>query len=115
MGSIDGIHAPLARRLRRLPVRIVLGYEVVVADSHLSRLMGLALLARERAPRGLLLPGCRAVHTIGMRFAIDVVFLDAEGRALRVDPALPPGRFVAEHRARAVLELPSGGCGHLRA
>lgn len=108
MESIDGIEAPLARRLRRLPVRTVLGHEVVVADSYLSRLLGLALLSRERVPRGLLLPGCRSVHTLGMRFAIDVVFLDADGRVLRLEPALPPGRFVAERRAHAVLELQSG-------
>lgn len=107
MGSMQGIEPPLARRLRGLPVRTVLGHEVVVAESYLSRLLGLALLNRESSPRGLLLPDCRGVHTLGMRFAIDVIFLDADGRRLRGELAVLPGRFVADRRAWAVLELPS--------
>ncbi len=107
MGSMQGIEPPLARRLRGLPVRTVLGHEVVVAESYLSRLLGLALLTRESAPRGLLLPDCRGVHTLGMRFAIDVIFLDSDGRRLRGELAVPAGRFVADRLARAVLELPT--------
>jgi uncharacterized protein len=97
-----------AWRLRRLRTRTVLGHRVAVADGHLSRLLGLALLCRRRAGPGLLLPGCRAVHTFGMLFRLDIVFLDADYRELRCERAVGFGRSLNEPNAAAVLELPSG-------
>lgn len=50
---------------------------VLVADGPWSRLLGLAFL--DEPPRGgLLLERCEGVHTFGMRFAVDVVFLDRD-------------------------------------
>jgi uncharacterized membrane protein (UPF0127 family) len=105
----DGARKPGAWRLRRLRRRTVLGSRVAVADGHLSRLLGLALLSRRRAGPGLLLPGCHAIHTIGMLFRLDVVFLDAEHRELRCERAVGFGRLLSEPGASAVLELPSDG------
>jgi len=56
----------------------------------------------------LWLAPCRAVHTFGMRFAIDVVFLDARGKVLRVVPNLPPYRLACCLPAASVLELAAG-------
>src|SRR5262245_52399763 len=55
-------------RFRGLERTELLGLEVPVATSRRSRLLGLALLRRERAGPGLLIPRCRSVHTFGMRF-----------------------------------------------
>jgi len=77
-----------------------------VATGFRSRLLGLALLGRERAGPGLLIPRCRSVHTFGMRFPIDIVFLDSAGREIRRLEAVPPFRTAFEPRAAAVLELP---------
>ena len=93
-----------APRLERLPVRTVLGCEVPVARTALSRLLGLAWLERDRAGNGLLIPGCRSVHTFGMRFEIEVVFLDSAGRPIRWEDPVGPGRVLFERRAAAVLE-----------
>jgi len=82
---------------------------VPVASSLPSRLLGLALLRRERAGPGLLLTRCRSVHTFGMRFRLDVHFIDATGREVRVARAVPPGRIMFERRAASVLEVPSEG------
>jgi len=82
--------------------------EVLIATCALSRLMGLALLDRADAGDGLLIPGCRCVHTFGMRFRLDVHFLDDSGTPLEARLALPPGRIVGCRRADAVLELPTG-------
>jgi len=65
------------------------------------------MLDRSDAGPGLLIPGCRSVHTFGMRFALDVAFLDAEGAVISRRRAVPPRRFVADRRAAAVLELPA--------
>ena len=79
---------------------------VPVAATRRTRLLGLALLRRS-AVTGLLIPRCRAVHTVGMRFRLDLHFLDARGLALSVRRGVRPGRFVREPAARSVLELPS--------
>jgi len=78
-----------------------------VASGLRSRLLGLALLPRELVPAGLLIPRCRNVHTFGMRFGIDLLFLDGDGRVIEVRRAVPPCRLVRCARAMAVLELPS--------
>jgi uncharacterized membrane protein (UPF0127 family) len=78
-----------------------------VALSRRARLLGLALLDRRAAGPGLLLPGCRGVHTFGMRFPLDLVFLDFELRVVSLRRAVPPGRLAFERRAQAVLELPA--------
>lgn len=58
---------------------------------------------------GLWLEGCRSVHTKGMRFAIDVVFVDAHDTVLRIVTFVEPGRTVRGPRGtRATLELASG-------
>jgi uncharacterized protein len=97
------------RRFRGLPRSRVLGREVRVARGLPARLLGLALLSRRRAGPGLLIPRCRAVHTIGMRFPLDLVFLDARHRPVRVLPGVGPWRLAACPQAWAVLELPALG------
>lgn len=82
-----------------------------MATTRRARLLGLALLAAPQAGPGLLMPGCRAVHTFGMRFALDLHFLDAAGATLSVRRRVPARRFAFERRASAVLEIPSGGRG----
>jgi len=79
-----------------------------VAVGFRSRLAGLAGLRREHAGPGLLIPRCCSVHTFGMRFALDVVFLDGKGEVLAIRREVRPCRFVSDRRATAVLEIPSG-------
>jgi len=100
-----GVATPL--RFRGLEREEILGFEVPVAETPLSRLLGLALLHRDRAGAGLLIPRCRSVHTFGMLFRLDLVFLDAEGRVVGLRRAVPPGRLIRCPGAMAVLELPS--------
>jgi uncharacterized protein len=80
---------------------------VPIADRPIARLFGLALLNRDRAGPGLLIPRCRSIHTFGMRFPIDVVFLDSAGEPVSRRRAVPPRRVVVEQRAASVLELPA--------
>jgi hypothetical protein len=97
----------ISPRLAGLPRRFVLGREVRVASGFRARLLGLAGLPRERAGPGLLLPRCAGVHTFGMRFPLELVFLDRHCRSLAVLPCVPPGRFAWHRGAAAVLETPS--------
>lgn len=84
---------------------------LLVARSWHARLRGLALRPGIRPGDALLIPRCRSVHTCGMRFAIDVVFLDAAGRVLRVAERVPPWRLVSCPGAAAVIETAAGEAG----
>ena len=77
------------------------------ANRYFLRLRG--LLGRTiPAGGGLLLTPCNCIHTFGMRYAIDAVYLDSSGLVLRVDQALPAGKaWPVQRGAKRVLELPA--------
>ncbi len=80
----------------------------VVAENPLARLRGL-LGCRELAiGEGLLLRRAPSIHTAFMRFPIDGIFLDEEGRVLKVAADMSPWRVAGHQRARTVIELPAG-------
>ena len=60
---------------------------------------------------GLQLAPCRSVHTFGMRFALDLIWLDGAGQVVRVDAGVRPRRFRTCLRARSVIEVSGGGSG----
>ncbi len=97
-----------ALRLRSLPTLVVAVREVPVATGPRARLLGLAYLDRGEAGPGLLIPRCASVHTFGMRFALDLVFLDPEGMPTVVRRGVPPRRVIFQRGAAAVLEVPVG-------
>jgi uncharacterized membrane protein (UPF0127 family) len=100
--------AAITSRFDGLARREAAGVSVPVAGTFRSRLLGLAFLDRANAGAGLLIPRCRCVHTFGMRFDLDLVFLDPEGSEIRCDQAVPSCRVALEWGAAAVVELPSG-------
>lgn len=63
--------------------------------------------------QGLWISPCNAVHTFGMHYAIDVVFLDAEGRILRIEHGLRPFRTATCTPASSVVEMCAGQAGTL--
>jgi len=81
--------------------------ELLVADSPLTRLVGLA--GRRSLPRGraLVFPRCRSVHTFGMRFALDLVWLAGE-KPVRIDRGVRPGRVRSCRAADSVVEANAG-------
>jgi uncharacterized membrane protein (UPF0127 family) len=68
------------------------------------------LLGRDKVAESfaMLLAPCAAVHTAGMRFPIDVVFVDRQGYAVKVVRDLQPWRISLAAGARAVIEMPAG-------
>ena len=80
---------------------------IPVAKDFRTRLLGLAWRDRERAGPGLLIPRCSSVHTFGMRFELDVYFLDAGGRVISVRRRVPPRRVLWQRGAAAILEIPT--------
>src|SRR5271166_6814139 len=87
----------------------MLGEQISVAGTSLSRLLGLLGKRRLEPSTGLLIIPSQAIHTVAMRFAIDVIFVDRQWRVVHVRPAMVPYRMTGIHwKARCVLELPSG-------
>lgn len=60
------------------------------------------------ADEGLWIAPCEAVHTIGMKFPIDVLFLDKKRKVLKITKNMNRWRMAACFRAHSVLELQAG-------
>ena len=87
-----------------------LATDLAVAQTHWSRLRGLLGSSADDFGngRGLWIRPCRGVHTLAMRFPIDVVYLDRAGTVVHIEHDLQPWRFSPVHmQAASVLELPS--------
>ncbi len=86
----------------------VVATRVLTAFDSASRRTG--LLKHASLPEGtaLIIAPCSAVHTFGMRFAIDVAFVAKDGRVLKVRHAVAPRRMTAALGAFAVVELAAG-------
>lgn len=86
----------------------VIAASVEIARTSAARRRG--LLGRERLPQGsaLVITRCNAIHTIGMQFAIDVAFVDAEGCVRKIVHGLRPRRIAIAPRAWVAIELAAG-------
>jgi uncharacterized membrane protein (UPF0127 family) len=79
-----------------------------VADSSAKRRTGLLKHDRLEPGSGLWIAPCEAVHSFGMRFAIDLVYLDRKKKVRKVRREMIPRRLSACLTAHSVLELPVG-------
>jgi uncharacterized protein len=86
--------------------------EVKVCESRFERGRGMLLRPPPDLHTAMLLHDCRAVHTVGMAYPLDVLFCDASGRILRIVPCLKPCRVARERRAAQVWELRAGAASH---
>ena len=93
----------------------VLGEKIRVARNFIERLRGLLGTSRLEDGEGLLIPSCQGVHMFGMRYSLDIIYLDRNGKVLKLINGLPPNAIGAvDFRAHSVLELPAGVIGRTR-
>jgi len=84
----------------------VIATHVTVAVGRLARSLGLLALPRLRAGEALWLAPCNGVHTVGMRYAIGVLALDAGGRVIAIRERVMPLRIVAPvHSGHTTVEM----------
>ncbi len=87
----------------------VVADRVGVASSFWSRFRGLMLKASLPRGEGLLIRPSSSIHTLFMRFPIDVVFLGSDGTVVKVSPSVRPYRATGVLRGGvSALELPAG-------
>ncbi|MEO7143782.1 MAG: DUF192 domain-containing protein [Bryobacteraceae bacterium] len=79
-----------------------------IADTSARRRRGLLKHSGLEAGQGLWIVPCEAVHTFGMKFSIDVVFLNKARKILKIRKAMPRRGIAVSLLAHSVLELPAG-------
>ena len=100
---------PNAERLAGLPaIELPGGLRVYEARTFTTRRDGLAELPELPPDWGLLIAPCRSIHTIGMRFALDLLWLDRDDAVLEVVRDVAPRRQRTALRARSVIEVAAG-------
>jgi uncharacterized protein len=99
---------PVKLRVNNVTRNTVIAMSVEVADSGVSRSRG--LLGRQSlAPgEGLWIVPCESIHTFGMRFSIDLVYLDRQHRIRKIRRNVRPWRLSACLTAHSVIELAGG-------
>ena len=99
----------VALRVENLTKSTCLGENIKVADSSLRRMVGLLGTSHLEPQSGLLILPTQAVHTIGMKYPLDLVFADRNRRVVGVRKAVKPNRLSPVFwRAECVVELPAG-------
>jgi uncharacterized membrane protein (UPF0127 family) len=95
-------------RISNLTREVVLAHRVEVADKGATRRKG--LLGRDGLPagEGLWIVPCESVHTFGMKFPIDLIYLDRSRKVKKVRSSVVPWRLSACLSAHSVVELASG-------
>lgn len=82
---------------------------VEIARTFLKRLIGLMGRSNLMDDQGLYFPGCKSIHTFGMKLAIDVLFIDKYMRITKMIRCLKPNRVaLAPLSTRDTLELAGG-------
>lgn len=96
-------------KINNLTKNTTVGTRITLADTHVSRLVGLLGRAGLDAGCGLLITPSSGIHTFFMKFRIDVIALDKNMKVLRVWRRLGPWRMTSVNRKTVfVLELPTG-------
>ena len=95
-------------RIRNQTRNTVLGDRIGIADTSAKRKTGLLKHTGLAPGEGLWIAPTEAVHTFGMKFPIDVLFLDKKRKVLKIRSEMPRSRMAICLRAHSVLELPSG-------
>jgi uncharacterized protein len=87
---------------------VILGDRIDVADTSSTRRTGLLKHSGLERGQGLWIVPCEAVHTFGMKFPIDVVFLSKKRTVLKMRPSMGRRGISLCLRAHSVIELPAG-------
>jgi uncharacterized protein len=99
--------------LRDITRGTAVGTRITIADTSLTRLVGLAGRRGLDSGCGLLIRPSSGIHTFGMLFSIDVVALSRDLRVLKLWHRLAPFRMTSIHlRIHSMLELPAGQIGN---
>lgn len=81
---------------------------VWLAETAPERMQGLLGRPQLSSEEAMLIRPCRLIHTVGMQYALDIVFLDASNRIRKLTRSLKPRRMAGCVMASQTLELRAG-------
>lgn len=94
-------------KITNLTKNTVLASNVTIADTPLKRMVGLLNRSEFNDGEALILVPCNSIHTLFMRFSIDVLFVDRDNKVIKVIKQLKPFTITPIcFRATSVIELP---------
>jgi uncharacterized membrane protein (UPF0127 family) len=101
-------------RITRYPsLELETGIRMRLAHTWRARLLGLALMPGLDPDEALVIPHCTSVHTFGMRFPLDVVFVDRDWLPIYIEYDVGPRRVLRSRFARSAIEVVAGEAGRL--
>lgn len=83
----------------------VLAHSVKIAAMFISRLQGLIGTTSLPAGQCLVIKLCVSVHIFGMKYSLDIIFVDKNNRVLRIVSNLPPNRIACCSGGSYVMEI----------
>ncbi len=87
----------------------LLSKDILVAESLVSRMIGLMFKEKLVDAEGLMIDPCRSIHTFFMRYNLDIVFLSRDNLVIKIIRDLKPWRITWIYfRATKTLEMPAG-------
>lgn len=86
----------------------LLGEHISVAQTFWQRLRGLLGTSNLQTGHGLMIKPCSSIHTWGMAYSIDVLFVDCNDQIIKIVQNLPAGRMAGAAGSYYVIELPKG-------
>ena len=95
-------------RVKNLTRNVLIADRADIADTSAKRRTGLLKRTGLDKGEGLWIAPCEGVHTFGMKFPIDVLFLNKKREVLKVRPNMVRGRISFSLLAHSFLELPAG-------
>jgi uncharacterized membrane protein (UPF0127 family) len=95
-------------RIRNATRDALLADAAELADTSAKRRTGLLKRSTLERGEGLLIVPCEGIHSFGMKFPFDALFLSGSRKVLKVRASMPRGRISLCLRAHSVLELPAG-------
>src|SRR5919197_3004407 len=94
-------------------LKLETGIRLHLAHTWRARLLGLVGMRHLHPDDALVIPHCTSVHTFGMRFPIDVVFVDRDWLPIYIEYDVGPWRVLSTRFARSVIEVNAGEAGRL--
>ena len=79
-----------------------------VANSFFKRMKGLLGISTLDGSSGIVITPCNLIHTFGMKFNIDVIFLDKDNRIINIRTNVPKSRVHGQIKAKHTMELTAG-------
>lgn len=95
--------------IKNLANKQIIADKVILANSFLSRMVGLLGRKELKGGEGLIITSCRSIHMVFMRFAIDVIFVNDKCEVVGLVKNIKPYQFSPVFfKANRAIELPSG-------